>query len=65
MSQKADSFDVVIMDLNYEEDDLKVSPPKKFFEPDFIKQLHTIAKPTALIAFNSIIDEAHKSKLHA
>lgn len=51
------------MDVNYEEGDTKISPPKKFFEPDFIKQLHAITKPKGLIAFNTIIDEAHKSKL--
>jgi len=53
------------MDVNYEEEDVKVSPPKKFFEPEFIRQLHAIAKPTALIAFNSIVAETHKVKLHA
>ena len=63
-SQKPESYDIVVLDVNYEEDDLKVSPPKKYFEPDFISSLHRIAKPNALIAFNSIIDEAHKSKLH-
>ena len=63
--QKPDSYDVVIMDVNYEEGEIGVSPPKKFFEPDFIQQLHTIAKPTAVIAFNTIIDEAHKKELFA
>lgn len=62
-SAKPESFDIVIMDVNYEEGDIKVSPPKKFFEPDFIRQLHAIAKPTALIAINTIIDESHKPKL--
>jgi spermidine synthase len=32
-----ESYDIVIMDVNYEEEDVKVSPPKKFFEPEFIR----------------------------
>jgi len=60
---KPDTFDIIFMDLNYEEEDVKVSPPKKFFEPDFINQLHIISKPTSLIAINTIIDDPHKAKL--
>lgn len=60
---KPETFDIIFIDLNYEEDDIKVSPPKKFLEPDFIKQLHVITKPTSLIAINTIIDESHKTKL--
>jgi len=60
---KPDTFDIIFMDLNYEEDDVKVSPPKKFFEPDLVNQLHVISKPTALIAINTIIDNTLKAKL--
>ena len=56
-STAPESFDMIFMDVNYEEGDTKVSPPLKFFDADFIQQVHTIAKPKALIAFNTIIDQ--------
>lgn len=32
-------YDVIIMDINYEEEDIHLSPPKKFLEPDFVQKL--------------------------
>lgn len=60
---KPESFDIVVMDVNYEEGDVGINPPKKFFEPEFIQQLHTITKPAGLIVINTIIEEEHKAKL--
>ena len=53
------------MDVNYEEDNTKISPPQKYFETEFIKQVHAIAKPLSLIAFNTIIEPKNKAKLVA
>ena len=53
------------MDVNYEEDNTKISPPQKYFETEFIKKVHAIAKPLSLIAFNTIIEPKNKAKLVA
>lgn len=58
-NQPAGAYDMVFFDVNYEEDDVKVSPPMKFFQPDFIAKLVEItAAEGGLIAFNTIIDDA-------
>ena len=64
-SAPAESFDLIFMDVNYEEGDTKISPPMKFFDAEFIQQVHNIAKPSGLIAFNTIIDKQHKQKCFA
>jgi hypothetical protein len=32
-------FDMIFMDINYEEDNLRLSPPKKFLDTEFLKKL--------------------------
>ena len=40
------------MDINYEESNLMLSPPKKFLEPEFLKKLTDIMTPEGLATFN-------------
>ena len=35
----AGAFDMIFMDINYEEDNLHLSPPKKFLETEFLTKL--------------------------
>jgi hypothetical protein len=35
----ASKFDMIFMDINYEEDNLHLSPPKKFLETAFLTKL--------------------------
>jgi hypothetical protein len=37
--QPQNKFDMVFMDINYEEANLKLSPPKKFLEQSFLAKL--------------------------
>ena len=37
--QPQNKFDMVFMDINYEEDNLQLSPPKKFLEQSFLSKL--------------------------
>ena len=40
--QPQNKFDMVFMDINYEEANLKLSPPKKFLEQSFLAKLLVI-----------------------
>lgn len=35
----ATKFDMIFMDINYEEENLQLSPPKKFLDTDFLSKL--------------------------
>jgi hypothetical protein len=35
----AQKFDIVIMDVNYEEENIELNPPKKFLETKFLQKL--------------------------
>lgn len=61
--QEANSYDMVFFDVNYEEDNVKVSPPLKYFQADFLAKLVEItAAEGGLIAFNTIIDDTASRK---
>jgi spermidine synthase len=47
-------FDIVIMDINYEEANLMLTPPKKFLEPDFLKKLTDLMTPEGFATFNTL-----------
>ena len=52
-------FDLVFVDLNFEEDNVNVSPPLKFFSAEFLNKLTEITSDEAgLIAINTLIDTA-------
>ena len=52
-------FDMVFVDLNFEEDNVNVSPPLKFFTAEFLNKLVEItADESGLIAINTLIDTA-------
>ena len=61
--QSANSFDLVIMDVNYEEDSVNISPPLKFFTPEFLNQLVEITcEEGGLIAINVVVSEDKNRK---
>lgn len=35
----ATKFDMIFMDINYEEDNIQLSPPRKFLTPEFLSKL--------------------------
>ena len=54
---------MVFFDVNYEEGDVKVSPPLKYFASDFLEKLLLItADEGGLIVFNTIIAESNDRK---
>ena len=54
---------MVFLDVNYEEGDVKVSPPFKYFASDFLEKLLSItADEGGLIVFNTIIAESNDRK---
>mmetsp|Transcript_9314 Transcript_9314/g.15703 ORF Transcript_9314/g.15703 Transcript_9314/m.15703 type:complete len:417 (-) Transcript_9314:351-1601(-) len=58
-------FDLIIMDINYHEDDLSLSPPIKFLETSFLDKLANLAnKKDSLIAMNVVYNsEESKQKV--
>lgn len=38
----ATKFDMIFMDVNYEEDNVHLSPPRKFLETEFLQKLMVI-----------------------
>jgi spermidine synthase len=34
--ESKEKYDVILMDINYEEDNIEMSPPLKFIEPSFL-----------------------------
>ena len=56
-------FDIIFIDINYEEGSEKISPPLKFFGPEFIEKLQRLAQPEGgLIAINTIVEGAAERK---
>ena len=58
-SNAANTYDLVFLDINYEDDGVKISPPLKFFSPEFLTKLVELtAEEGGLIAINTIVDDA-------
>jgi len=57
---------MVFFDVNYEEGEVKVSPPLKYLQPDFLAKLVEITTlEGGLVAINTIIDdEANRKKVN-
>ena len=49
---KNQKFDLIIMDINYTEEDKNISPPWKFLESDFLQKIVEMGSEQCLIAFN-------------
>ena len=55
---------MILVDINSEDGELKVNPPFKFFQPDFLAKLVEITtEEGGLIAYNTIIEEANRKKV--
>lgn len=50
-------FDIVIMDLNYEEENLHLSPPQKFLDTEFLDKLMKLTTQDGLVTFNLLCQE--------
>ena len=52
-SAEKGQFDIVILDINFADEDKSISPPWKFLEPAFLQKLSDMAKPqNAFIGLN-------------
>lgn len=47
-----EKFDIVVMDINYEEDNISLSPPKKFLEREFLAKLINLTTEEGFVTFN-------------
>jgi spermidine synthase len=47
-------FDLIFMDINYEDSDLSISPPFKFIETSFLQKLLDMLSPNGYLTFNLI-----------
>lgn len=45
-------FDIIFMDINYEEEYLGISPPMKFLEPNFLQKLMSMISKDGFLTFN-------------
>ena len=50
--ENKDKYDLIIMDINYTEEDLNISPPWKFLDTEFLQKVVDLAGDNALIALN-------------
>ena len=41
----SEKFDIILIDLNYEEDNINISPPIKFQKKEFLNKLKVIFNP--------------------
>ena len=51
---KAEEAQMIIMDVNYQEEDTSISPPWKFLEADFIKKLLSLSQEHTFLAINAL-----------
>lgn len=57
------SYDLLFFDINYEEENVQVSPPLKFFEVPFLNKLmESVSENGGLIAMNVIIPDKNTNK---
>lgn len=48
----ATKFDMIFMDVNYEEDNVHLSPPRKFLETEFLQKLMEMITNEGFVTFN-------------
>jgi hypothetical protein len=51
-TNSSQKFDIIFMDINYEENDLGMSPPFKFVEESFLSKLLGMTSKEGFLAFN-------------
>ena len=61
------SYDIVIVDINYTDEDKSISPPWKFLETEFLQKISDLAKPVnAFIGLNILYySEVAREKVEA
>ena len=59
---KGKKFDLIIMDINYTEEDKNISPPWKFLETEFLQKICDMGSENCLIAFNILYYSADAKK---
>lgn len=61
---KGEKFDIIFNDINYEEENLLLSPPKKFIEPAFLEKLLALTTDEGFVTFNLLCyDKATKEQV--
>ena len=51
-------FDMIFMDINYEEDNLQLSPPRKFLDKAFLGKLLEMVTNEGFVTFNLLFYDA-------
>jgi len=54
---KGDKFDALFMDVNFEEDNVAISPPVKFLQPEFLEKTLDQVQDGGYLAINLLIDD--------
>lgn len=62
VNKSKDKFDLIIMDINYSEEDKNISPPWKFLESDFLQKLCDLGSESCLVALNILYYSADAKK---
>lgn len=62
-SAGTEQFDLIFMDVSYEEGNTGVSPPLKYLQPNFITKVVSMLKPGGLAAYNTIIKDRENARL--
>ena len=62
INYNAEKFDLIIMDINYTEEDKNISPPWKFLETEFLQKICDMGSENCLIAFNILYYSADAKK---
>ena len=65
-SKEKATYDLIVMDINYQEEDKSISPPWKFLEAEFMTKLASLAADgTSYLALNILYyDEEAKQRAH-
>jgi spermidine synthase len=54
---QANSFDAIFLDVNFEEDNIKISPPARFLEVAFLQKIVDSVRDNGYVAINLLIED--------
>jgi spermidine synthase len=52
-----EQFDAIFMDVNFEEDNIKISPPTRFLEVAFLQKVVDLLKDYGYITINLLVED--------
>jgi len=54
---QANSYDAIFMDVNFEENNVKISPPTRFLEVAFLQKIVDSVRDNGYVALNLLIED--------